>query len=608
MNKRQKQILSMLVNETDFITIADISEEESVSQRTVHNDIKKIDEILKEHNISLIKKQNVGIKIDAPISIKRTLLNYADETTESIDLYSTKIRRMKILAQLLYAQEATSLNKLSEEYLVSKTSIVSDLDLIEKEIHQFNLQLLKNHTGTRVVGKEADIRKCLSKLSSYFLKLDFEEAEFERKKTRLDLSTYYRLSHLFEAEYLETVEEIIYGAEQFLGYEINEISYVNLVTHLLILIKRVNNSVEQEEEIFKIDESDKAMLAAQYIATELKSRFGLNFIEREVKYIYQYILCSGIQNDSVLYHIDVDKECLNLVEDLIKFVSDAIYWNLEDDQALKLNLISHFIPLLHRIQYKVSIDNPLLSEIKSQYSAMFSIVSLAVSMLNHEEVNHISNDEIGFLTIHFQAAVERTMTQKHIVIVCPEGIGFSQLIAHRIERFISSVFIEDTVSLRQFKDKDLEGIDFIVSTTPIESCPLPVVLVSSFISESDIQYINNFLVESSFCPSHVLFENLPKAIDDDLIFVNLETASKEETLKCLCNQMYKKGYVTQKYKETVLAREKIVSTELGNGIAIPHGNEKEIMVPKIVIATLKEEILWGKDNVKIVFFDSNEYE
>ena len=69
------------------------------------------------------------------------------------------------------------------------------------------------------------------------------------------------------------------------------------------------------------------------------------------------------------------------------------------------------------------------------------------------------------------------MEQKQVIVVCPEGIGFSRLIAHRIERFVSSVRIVDIVSLRKLNTMDLSKIDFVISTVPIQKCEKPVVLV-----------------------------------------------------------------------------------------------------------------------------------
>ena len=82
---------------------------------------------------------------------------------------------MKIYSRLLSNNEGTSLNKLADEFMVSKTSIVSDLDIIEKQVQKFNLSLIKDRKGTRIEGNEIDIRHALSQLASDFVQLEFEE-------------------------------------------------------------------------------------------------------------------------------------------------------------------------------------------------------------------------------------------------------------------------------------------------------------------------------------------------------------------------------------------------------------------------------------------------
>ena len=611
MNTRQKKMFQYLLDQNDFVTVQHIADEFHVSLRTAHNDIAEIQELLQSQNVQFIKKPKVGVKIDASLSERKMLLNMIDVNKETVDVLSTKIRRLKILSELLMHNEGTSLNKLSEEYLVSKTSIVSDLEIIETMLPEYNLQLIRDRKGTRISGKEEDIRHALSRVANDFVQLDFEEEEREVKESRLDLSTYYRLKNIFDIENIESIEHILYQAQEQLGYTINDISYVNLLTHLLILIKRMTEDMsslsnEEAEQVYCSQNNDHSYQIAQYIADEISKIYHISIDSSEVQYIHQYLVCSGIQSDFIHlnldnYQIHVNDECIHVVNQMISFVSDAIHCDLKNDKELQLSLITHIIPLLQRVKYHIELENPLLEEIKVQYSAMFSIVTLAIEMMNNESIKHLNEDEIGFLTIHFQAAVERSMQQKQVIIVCPEGIGFSRLIAHRIERFISSIHIVDIVSLAKLKDMDLSSIDFIISTIPIKDCPKKVVIVSSFITELDISSLNNFLVENART-SHVQhYENLSQIIDESVVYTNVDMQNKEDVLRYVCSKLEEHQYVTPSYIETVLQREEIMSTDLGNGVAIPHGNEKEILVPKIVIVTLKQPICWKDNQVSILF-------
>lgn len=609
MNARQKKLLKILINEEDYISVDQLMDQLAVSKRTVHNDLCKVEDFLSDYHIELKRKSKHGVKIEASVSKKESLLYYLDIHKEETDILSTKIRRMKIYSRLLSNNEGTSLNKLADEFMVSKTSIVSDLDIIEKQVQKFNLSLIKDRKGTRIEGNEIDIRHALSQLASDFVQLEFEEDQIEPKVSRLDLSTYYRSKNLFNIDAIEKIEKIISEAEQRLGYVINDLSYVNLITHLLILIKRVDNDTlytkETAKQIYQAEVIDKTMAIANYIAVAIAKEFDIELPEGEVQYIHQYLVCSGIQSDFMHLNIenhllDIKEEHIELVNQLIEFVSVAIHCPLQEDKELKISLMTHIVPLLQRIKYNVKLDNPLINEIKVQYSAMYSIITLAVEMIDNQTLHNLSQDEIGFLTIHFQAAVERSMQQKNVIIVCPEGIGFSRLIAHRIERFISSIVIKDIVSLNQLQQIDLKDIDFVISTVPIKECAKPVVLVSSFLSEMDIRGINNFLVDH-VSEQKQYYQHLGKIIDETVVHVQLDFDNKDDVLSYLCDELHKHHYVSENYKESVFRREKIMATDLGNNIAIPHGSEKEIIKSKIVIATLKQPILWNQHQVQIIF-------
>ncbi len=609
MNARQKKLLKILINEEDYISVDQLMDQLAVSKRTVHNDLCKVEDFLSDYHIELKRKSKHGVKIEASVSKKESLLYYLDIHKEETDILSTKIRRMKIYSRLLSNNEGTSLNKLADEFMVSKTSIVSDLDIIEKQVQKFNLSLIKDRKGTRIEGNEIDIRHALSQLASDFVQLEFEEDQIEPQVSRLDLSTYYRLKNLFNIDAIEKIEKIISEAEQRLGYVINDLSYVNLITHLLILIKRVDNDTlytkETANQIYQAEVIDKTMAIANYIAVAIAKEFDIELPEGEVQYIHQYLVCSGIQSDFMHLNIenhllDIKEEHIEIVNQLIEFVSVAIHCPLQEDKELKISLMTHIVPLLQRIKYHVKLDNPLINEIKVQYSAMFSIITLAVEMIDNQTLHNLSQDEIGFLTIHFQAAVERSMQQKNVIIVCPEGIGFSRLIAHRIERFISSIVIKDIVSLNQLQQMDLKDIDFVISTVPIKECAKPVVLVSSFLSEMDIRGINNFLVDH-VSEQKQYYQHLGKIIDETVVHVQLDFDNKDDVLSYLCDELHKYHYVSENYKESVFRREKIMATDLGNNIAIPHGSEKEIIKSKIVIATLKQPILWNQHQVQIIF-------
>ena len=79
---------------------------------------------------------------------------------------------------------------------------------------------------------------------------------------------------------------------------------------------------------------------------------------------------------------------------------------------------------------------------------------------------------------------------------------------------------------------------------------------------------------------------MSKILCEENIFLNLESVSKEEAIKMAGRKLFENGYVNENYIDAMLEREKIMTTYLGMGFAIPHGvsdAKKEIKRTGIVI-------------------------
>ena len=73
----------------------------------------------------------------------------------------------------------------------------------------------------------------------------------------------------------------------------------------------------------------------------------------------------------------------------------------------------------------------------------------------------------------------------------------------------------------------------------------------------------------------------------DALLINFESTSKKHLLNKLCELAEKKLKVNSRnLLENLTKREKLGSTAVGNGIAIPHANVSNIEKPYVFVATL----------------------
>jgi len=85
---------------------------------------------------------------------------------------------------------------------------------------------------------------------------------------------------------------------------------------------------------------------------------------------------------------------------------------------------------------------------------------------------------------------------------------------------------------------------------------------------------------------------ITELMDVNVMSMSLESTSKEEVIDELIVLLDQEKRISnvKKFKKAILAREKLSSTGVGNGIAIPHAQVKCVEIPSIVYGYSKEGI------------------
>ncbi len=84
------------------------------------------------------------------------------------------------------------------------------------------------------------------------------------------------------------------------------------------------------------------------------------------------------------------------------------------------------------------------------------------------------------------------------------------------------------------------------------------------------------------------------------IRIGLNSVSKDEAIEMAGQLLEQSGYVLPEYIEAMKEREKVLSTYLGGGIAIPHGvgaAKDKILRTGICILQFPEGVVFGEDKV-----------
>ncbi|WP_040977855.1 PTS sugar transporter subunit IIA [Oceanobacillus jeddahense] len=92
-------------------------------------------------------------------------------------------------------------------------------------------------------------------------------------------------------------------------------------------------------------------------------------------------------------------------------------------------------------------------------------------------------------------------------------------------------------------------------------------------------------------------------LKEENILLNTELKTRNDAIELSGKILVENGYVTEKYIEYMKAREELVTTYIGNNVAIPHGVEDsadEILKPGISLIQVPEGVPFGEEIAYVI--------
>lgn len=314
---------------------------------------------------------------------------------------------------------------------------------------------------------------------------------------------------------------------------------------------------------------------------------------------------------------DVDPETISadddeaLVNYILRYINSQYNYNLLDDAQLHADLLTHIKTMITRVRYQIMIPNPLLDNIKQHYPMAWDMTLAAVSSWGKYTPYTISENEIGFLVLHIGVGLERHYNigyqrQPHVLLVCDTSNAMVRMIEAILQRKYPQLAIAATISQREYEQRAAIDEDFVISTVRIGEKDKPVVTIAPFPTDYQLDQIGKlvlvdrtrpWMLNKYFDAAH--FRVIDKPIDQQTLFAEL------------CQQLQQEGFVDAEFHDSVVEREAIVSTMLGDGIALPHA--LGLLAKKTVVYTViaPQGIAWGDETAHIIFLlaiSKSEYE
>ncbi|GIP49137.1 putative licABCH operon regulator [compost metagenome] len=603
MNNRQKEIIHMLLNDTrPHLVVRDIALHFNCSEKTIRNDLDEINRDLAQvSNARLVRKPGFGVTLDMTEQDKSEIAAWLLQSTKSKEQETGEERLIAVAYQLLMETKPITIQELADKHYTSKSVIKKDLDSLREWLDKRDLSVVsKQKVGVLIEGKERDKRSALSKLSQ--LTGEAGQAFIKDRFAAHELDIVTR-----ELKQLELDAQLAFTDE----------ALDNLLIHTLLMIRRTKLKQPikfSEQEKIIVREKPEFRRIGVFIR-KLERLFAVRFPEDEAAYLTAHILGGKIRSRARIETAEPGTdpaaetaEARGLAETLIRKMSALTWVDFGKDEVLMEGLRIHLYSTLNRLSYGLTVSNPMLQDIKKMYPYMFDMVISATKELSVGYPFAIPEEEAAYLTLHFQAAVERLSQpaeeMKTVVTVCHMGVGMSQILRSKLERKFPELQVLDSV-----RKADLVGylanhtVDFIISTIPLEHVNTPSITVSPLLEAGEVQKITDFIGKLDHESGHTDHAGsiISSYTQPSLVFPRLAINHRFELIELLANRLAEQGFVEQDYAHQALLRERLSSTTIGGGIAIPHGDPKLIRTSRIAVATLEEPLDWQEEKVSIVF-------
>ena len=592
LSERMVQVFELLEKAERGVSGEELARLLGVSSRTIRSDVKGLDAYLRGCGAAVRSTTRAGyfLEILDAAAFERSALR---QKARRPGLESAQARVRQLLETLLsnaLRGKAVTQAELADALFVSVSTLKQHLKEAEKQLARFGLRIAAYKSqGVRVEGEEAQLRYCVS------------ETLFDRQAEAAYKDAFYR--EVFQQIDMQKLEKLILEVLEKRRLRLTDTALQNLLIHVAIAMRRalaghaMAYAVSQTRQL----EQTPELSVARLLLEEIYQRLGVDLAAGEMYYLAQHLIASKKFFNEIAppeaQHLS------NLFDEIAARVEEAVGIDFSGDANLRRWLSLHLEVALPRMRFHMNIRNEVLAVVKSEYPLAFQIAVIASRVIEEKEGVRVSEHEIGYIAIHFGAALSRKgilplTGAKQALLVCASGVGTAVLLRTKLEaHFKERLQITGMVSGYELTEEMLSKVDVVLTTVPIAHLASDkIVQVTQLLSEAEIAAIERrlfFKGTDGWLPVEAFFRA-------DCFYTDMPLKNRREVLDFLTQELVDKGLMYPSTRASVFEREDASPTEIGNLVAIPHPMYNDTPFSVIAVLLLGKPILWEQQQVQVV--------
>lgn len=474
-NDRSKLLLSDIIN-NDNITLEELKKRHNLSTRQVDYSIQKMNEVLEERQMPRITKTANGrFKVD-----KKIYFLFQTETPEvkaELFVSDSRDRAHLIVLMMLLRKVDFSINFFIDEFKISKNTVLNDLKQAKKVIKPFKLKITYSRIeGYEIKGKEWDCRNVMIHSINYIM-------------NQLDGERYLKYYLKISKEMSENINQNLLKVETALDLSFVDTKTIVLPYIFLGILFRIELG-HHLRGIFFIDYRELAD-TREYDAVKVLIK-DVVISEEEKMYFTLHLLSSNIyQREAPL-----TEELPQLREVIKEFIDEferVAFTTLSAKESLVNKIFIHFKPAYYRIKYQLTTDYKILPTLDTEYGYIHHLIKESITPLVTYLGRKLPEIETMFISMliggHLLEQSNQLDAKFRGVIVCQNGLSFSNLLSNSLKNIFPELFFYPPMSLKELKDHQ-QPYDLIFTSVLLES-EKPVFYINDLSEALEVKQIRN---------------------------------------------------------------------------------------------------------------------
>ncbi len=614
------------MNEKDAITVGDLSKHLNIKPRIIQYNLNSIDNWLRNNNLDVIQRSSIGLFINLAKEERTQVLGKLSALVDIELVFSTAERRRTLLIHLLEKDQSFSSTQLSEDFNVTRTTILKDLDYIKDYLKRNQLELVRTpKTGYKIQGNIAHKRFLICKLlceEHFENKIPWENIEilFNTKTPfKFIVDEYFKFSDI------EYAKSCLKRIELFLNESYSQASLIALFYYLLHLFKdaRKGNQI-RDINIPEINWFKESLLIFPLKKT-IEEYLLITIQDSELHTLVLHCHCQArflspmvnTERDRSIYELfPPSNQLINWGQEMAREISLFLNPYLQIDQDFQSELTDFLERCLTYRKYGFSLNTPFSDEIHSMFDDTYEILERIINRNCHEEISTFNKNELSILTSlvisavnHIQQIIQKDLS---VVLISSGDRSVTSFMKERILENFPWFNIIDTLRPIDITPEKIEHANLIITSDDLNiEDTYPIIYVEPIITEMDIENIQNWILDHTRQKSVGvgLMENT--GLNQLLLEENITFADKvdkwEDAVYLAGEPLIKSGAIDISYPTAIIKTNKMHGpySVVAPNIALLHAKPTDgVNRLCLGLLVLKEGIPFGiekYDPVRIVF-------